>query len=52
MLLLCHYSSESKFLHTGFEDIVKYLIDNHADVNMTDKNGHSSLYIALKEGNQ
>lgn len=37
---------------TGFKKIVKYLIDHHADVNIINKNGNSSLYIALKRGNQ
>lgn len=29
---------------------MKSLVDHHADVNITDKNGHSPLYMALKEG--
>lgn len=38
------------FSSTGFEEIVKHLIEKHADVNITDKNGHSPLYIALQKG--
>ena len=37
-------------LRTGFDKIVQYLIDKHADINIADKNGRSPLYAALKEG--
>lgn len=40
------------FSHTGFKEMVKYLVDHDADVNITDKNGRSALYMALKGGNQ
>lgn len=35
----------------GFENIVKLLIENGADVNVTDKFGYSSLHYAIKGGN-
>lgn len=40
------------FSMKGFADIVQCLIDNHADVDTLDGNGHSPLYTALKEGQQ
>lgn len=37
-------------MHTGSGACIEVLINNHADVNKTDKNGHSALYIALEAG--
>lgn len=41
----------NQIIYLGHTDTVELLVDNGADVNLADKNGLTSLHLAVRSGN-